>query len=163
MQNEPLEDAEWTADGHLEPTCEPDIYFDEDGLNIENVEQEAAKAVAKFAATCFQVGGISCARKFFQSVHALCFAAQIHPLQCDSMETIAKGLGIGKAGFSKLVNKYRDILKLPRIAGAKSSAARKTYSKKTKATHERRNHNPNPTRTFTRLLGEAHQRAREVD
>lgn len=145
--------------GHVEPTV--DFTLNDEGLEAEGLDARAVMAIAKFCRLLFEIGGRN-REKFFQAAHEFCFAAHLHPEQHLSGEVIAKRFGITKAAFFKQVNRYRDILNLPRIAGAKGHAARKTYSAKMKESHAQRRTKKDhqDTGNFSGLLNQAHHRSR---
>lgn len=150
------------ADGHIEGHA--DFSYElVDGAEGESEEQKArdyriaVQAVAKFCGRITDSGRSQ--RRFFQMAHCLMFANHTHPMQDKSESEIAKVIGMKKANFSKEVNKFRDRMNLPRIAGAKSMKARKVYSAKTKQNHDIRKHNSRSSNgAFFNRLSSANQR-----
>lgn len=109
-------------------------------LQWSGLDSSAVQAVAKFCVRLIELGGRT-ADKFYETAHAFAFAAHIHPEQHLSGEEIATKYFKNpktKQAFFKQVNRIRDVLGLPRIAGAKSNAARKTYRQRMKQSHSRR-------------------------
>lgn len=156
---------------HVEPIVEPAVDFIiEDGEVVATgLDSIAVRAIAKFCARLFEIGGRN-KEKFFQAAHAFCFAAHTHPEQHLSGEVIAEKFHITKAAFFKQVNRYRDILGLARIAGAKSNDARKVYRKRMKESHEQRKKKRQQTTeatqangAFARHFSEAIDRARRTN
>lgn len=120
------------------------IDFDFDSLDKDTaadlkseMAKQCAQAVAKFSRQLLTIGGRN-PKQFFIAANCLAFAAHIHPNQDQSGESIALSIGMNKAAFFRRVNQWRDILRLPRIAGAWGKEGRKNISAKTRQTHEKR-------------------------
>ncbi len=145
---------------HLEPTDDFcwEIVEPEHRATVESeIRRQNAIAIAKFSRRMMELGGRN-RNQFFISGNCFAFAAQMHPNQESSGEEIAKKLGIGKAAFFKRVNTLRDILRLPRIAGARSDEARKTFKRTAKKHHEKIKQ-AKKTKTigsFVNRLGDSH-------
>lgn len=121
--------------------------------------KQSAQAVAKFSRQLLTIGGRN-PKQFFIAANCLAFAAHIHPNQDQSGESIALSIGMNKAAFFRRVNQWRDILRLPRIAGAWGKEGRKTISAKTKSTHEKRiSQQPTIKRGLIARLNQAHPAA----
>lgn len=134
------------------PVCRgTDVDIDE----RHATSRKEAEAIARFCVRLLEMGRSK--SKLFQSVNAYAFAAHIHPEQNKTVQQFARDYKISKQAFAAEVNHIRDRLGLPRIAGAKSHTARKTYSQSAKKAHERRNHSTTgkPTATFIGRLREA--------
>jgi hypothetical protein len=145
---------------HLEPSSDFDWEsVSPDGLSDVETEirRQCALALAKFSRRLLELGGRN-RNQFFIAANCFAFAAHIHPDQERSGEEIAKKLKIGKAAFFKRVNTCRDILKLPRIAGARSDSARKTFKRTAKRHHEKtkQNHKIKTLGNFLGRLDDAH-------
>lgn len=123
------------------------------------IAKQSAQAVAKFCRQLLSVGGRN-PEQFFIAANCLAFAAHIHPNQDQSGETIAISIGMNKAAFFRRVNQWRDVLRLPHIAGAWSKQGRKTISVKTKQTHEKRIISQPVKRGLIARLNQAHQSPR---
>jgi hypothetical protein len=127
-----------------EHKIEPHIDFDWDLVEPDqrpDVEAELRKATAsalcKFAHQLLQVGGRN-QRQFYIAANCMAFAAHIHPAQDQTGQTIAKNIELSKANFFRRVNQWRDVLKLPRIAGAWKESSRQSIKQATTKTHEKR-------------------------
>ncbi len=144
------------VDSHVESF--EDFPFDIiDGHKEPDVKRIAAHAIAKSMTRLLESGKSQ--RRFYQMVHCLLFADHLHPMQDKSGDEIAKTIRMEKANFFKEVNKFRDRLQLPRIAGAKGIKARKTYSDNTRKNHDKRKISSRKTNgAFFAGLGEAYKR-----
>lgn len=145
---------------HVEPTTDFDwaLVDPEHRPTIEaEIRRQAALALAKFSRRLLEQGGRN-RNQFFIAANCFAFAAHIHPDQEQSGEQIAKSLKLTKQGFFKRVNTCRDILKLPRIAGARSSDARKKFRKTAKQHHEKKklNHHSKTVGNFLSRLNDSH-------
>ena len=141
------------VDDHPEAIATPSFASipgeDEDDVDfrIENGEFQATglnsltvRTIARFCARLFEINERN-KEKFFETTHAFAFAAHVHPEQYLSGDEIVHKHFKNpktKQAFFKQVNRYRDILGLPRIAGAKSNEARKTYRARMKQSHQQR-------------------------
>jgi len=148
------------VDDHLEPTDDFcwDIVEPEHRATVEDeIRRQCALALAKFSRRLLELGGRN-RNQFFIAANCFAFAAHIHPDQDSSGEEIAKALKLTKQAFFKRVNTCRDILKLPRIAGARSDQARKTFKRTAKKHHEKQkqNHQAKSSGTFLSRLNDAH-------
>lgn len=156
-----LPDDSGFVNEHLEPTTDFD-WESVDPKDRETVESEirrqCAIALAKFSRRLLELGGRN-TNQFFIAANCFAFAAHIHPDQGKSGEEIAKSLKLTKQAFFKRVNQARDVLKLPRIAGARSEEARKTFKRTAKKHHEKlkQTHKTKIIRTFTDRLGDQNQ------
>lgn len=119
--------------------------------------RKEAEAIARFCVRLLEMGRSK--NKLFQSVNAYAFAAHIHPEQHKTVQQFAREYKISKQAFAAEVNHIRDRLALPRIAGAKSHKARKTYSQSAKKAHERRNHSRNGVAVADRTYAERFKEA----
>ena len=155
-----MQDDTAFVNDHLEPTAD----FDWDVIDPEHrddaeseIRRQCALALAKFSRRLLELGGRN-RNQFFIAANCFAFAAHIHPDQERSGEEIAKSLNLTKQAFFKRVNTCRDILKLPRIAGARSDEARKKFKRTAKRHHEKnkQNHETKPTGTFLDRLNDAH-------
>lgn len=124
------------------------VDFDWDVVDADqraDVETElrrsTAMALCKFARQLLQVGGRN-PEQFFIAANCMAFAAHIHPNQDQSGEAIAKKIRLGKANFFRRVNQWRDILRLPRIAGAWKDSSRKSAKSAAFKNHEKRKQQP---------------------
>lgn len=124
---------------HLEPTTDFDwdSVDPRDRATVESeIRRQCALTLAKFARRLLENGGRN-RNQFFIAANCFAFAAHIHPDQAKSGEEIAKKMNLTKQAFFKRVNKCRDLLQLPRIAGARSEEARKTFKRTATKHHEK--------------------------
>lgn len=147
------EDAAF-VNNHLEPTedFDWDLVDPANHSSIESeIKRQCALSIAKFSRRLLELGGRN-RNQFFIAANCFAFAAHIHPDQDRSGEQIAKSLRLTKQAFFKRVNTCRDVLKLPRIAGARSDEARKTFKRTAKKHHEK-NKATRQTKTTGAFLG----------
>jgi len=124
------------VDDHVEPTVE--FAIEDGGVKDSGLNATAVLAVGRFCGLAFMLGGRD-KQKFWQAAHAFAFASGTHPERCKTMEEVAEKFSISKAAFSKQVNRYRDILGLPRLGGMKGNTARtKAYRTAQTQSHAKR-------------------------
>ena len=137
---EQFADFDWDA---IEPDQRPTVEA--------KLRKATATAIGKFAKQLIQVGGRT-QRQFFIAAHCMAFAAHIHPNQDQTGEQTAASLGevkckccgnvlhkgVTKENFFRRVNQWRDILKLPHVAGAWKQSSRQSIKQATTQNHEKR-------------------------
>jgi hypothetical protein len=155
------------VDDHLETTDDFDweLVDPENRATVESeIKRQCALAIARFAHRLLELGGRN-RNQFFIAANCFTFAAHIHPDQDRSGEELAERLHLTKQAFFKRVNTCRDILKLPRIAGARSDTARKTFKRTAKKHHEKTKsaRKGKPVGNFIDRFNDQDKRTRKTD
>jgi hypothetical protein len=133
-------DFYWDA---IEPDQRPEIEAE--------LKKAVAMALCKLSSQLIQAGGRT-QRQLQIAANCMAFAAHLHPDQSLTGEEICKSLGdvkcahcgeiyhkaVSKENFFRRVNQWRDMLRLPRVAGAWKESARKSIKIATTKNHEKR-------------------------
>ena len=158
-----MEDSIAFVNGHIEPSqdFDWDIIEPDEKPSVEiEIRRRCAETLAKFVSQLLTVGGRN-QKHFFLAANCLAFANHIHPGQSNSGEEIAKKIGMKKPAFFRRVNQWRDVLRLPHMAGAWSDKARKSIKTATTNSHAKRQKDGLKTRQIIDArFSRAHKAAR---